>query len=73
MTGPSTRVSGHTPDDVNSQADYRTISQLISKQHPSAFAQTDLQDHLKSLGLEKVVLVGYMVGLGLFYSGGTTG
>ncbi|QIW94610.1 hypothetical protein AMS68_000128 [Peltaster fructicola] len=32
----------------------------ISKHHPSSFADTDLGEYLKSTGLKKVVLTGYM-------------
>ena len=34
---------------------------VIEKQHPSSFADTDLDDHLKGSGGNKVVLTGYMV------------
>lgn len=33
----------------------------ISKHHPSSFADTDLDQYLKSTGLKKIVLTGYMV------------
>ncbi|KAL9628525.1 MAG: hypothetical protein Q9164_007239, partial [Protoblastenia rupestris] len=32
----------------------------IHKQHPSAFTGTELDNHLKQLGKNKIVLVGYM-------------
>lgn len=35
---------------------------VISKQHPSSFADTPLNDYLKEQGVKKIVLVGYMVG-----------
>lgn len=34
---------------------------VIHKEHPSSFADTDLQQHLESLGSKKIVLTGYMV------------
>lgn len=34
------------------------IGQTILKQHPSSFTGTDLDKHLKTLGIQKVVLVG---------------
>lgn len=33
---------------------------VIGKKFPGAFEQTELNDTLKSWGIEKVVLVGYM-------------
>ncbi len=35
---------------------------VISKQHPSSFIDTPLDDYLKEVGTSKAVLVGYMVG-----------
>lgn len=37
---------------------------VVRKLHPSAFADTDLQEHLKSEKSEKIVLTGYMVSCG---------
>jgi nicotinamidase-related amidase len=34
---------------------------VISKEHPSSFADTPLHDYLKEVGASKTVLVGYMV------------
>jgi nicotinamidase-related amidase len=34
---------------------------VIGKNHPSSFADTDLDEHLKGTGGNKIVLVGYMV------------
>lgn len=34
---------------------------VIQKNHPSAFAETDLHDHLGGKGGDKIVLTGYMV------------
>jgi len=34
---------------------------VILKNHPSSFAETDLDDYLKKEGNQKVVLTGYMV------------
>lgn len=34
---------------------------VIEKNYPSSFASTDLDDHLKGIGVSKVVLTGYMV------------
>ena len=39
----------------------RQGEKVVQKHFPSAFAQTDLQAHLKELGSEKIVLTGYMV------------
>lgn len=36
---------------------------VISKLHPSSFADTPLHEHLKGTGTSKIVLVGYMVSL----------
>lgn len=34
---------------------------VVRKNYPSSFAETDLQQHLESIGIKKIVLVGYMV------------
>ena len=34
---------------------------VIHKNHPSSFAETDLDEHLNKEGSKKVVLTGYMV------------
>ena len=33
---------------------------VIEKNHPSSFIETDLDQHLKGIGVSKVVLTGYM-------------
>ncbi|CAM1509696.1 Fc.00g000310.m01.CDS01 [Cosmosporella sp. VM-42] len=35
---------------------------VVHKKFPSSFADTDLQQHLESVGSRRIVLVGYMVG-----------
>jgi len=37
---------------------------VIKKIHPSSFADTELDQYLKGVGGKKIVLTGYMVGLG---------
>ena len=39
----------------------KSREKVIHKEHPSSFADTDLQQHLESLGSKKIVLTGYMV------------
>ena len=34
---------------------------VIGKNYPSSFAKTDLNEYLESIGIKKIVLVGYMV------------
>ena len=34
---------------------------VVTKEHPSSFADTDLDEHLKRIGSKKIVLTGYMV------------
>ncbi|KAH6877056.1 isochorismatase [Thelonectria olida] len=38
----------------------RDGEKVVHKNYPSSFADTDLQQHLESIGLKKIVLVGYM-------------
>lgn len=35
--------------------------QVIEKVHPSSFAETDLHEHLRDIGGQKLLLCGYMV------------
>lgn len=39
----------------------KSNEKVIHKHHASSFAETDLQQHLESIGRKKIVLVGYMV------------
>jgi nicotinamidase-related amidase len=39
----------------------RDGEKIVHKNYASSFADTDLQQHLESIGLKKIVLTGYMV------------